>query len=106
MLAVASTMPASRIVMKVAYWLRLAEHIDDEVLAGLAPQQRVIRASRLRRARRNRAADWRNPKVGIDPRRSSQPRCLMKYAALRLRADEVHREVEQEDDADRCCRRQ
>jgi hypothetical protein len=39
-----------------------------------------MRARRLRRARRNRLVASKNPKLGIEPSRSSQPRWLMKYA--------------------------
>ncbi len=40
----------------------------------------MIRARRLRRASRNSAVNGKNPNVGIEPSRSSQPRRPMKYA--------------------------
>ena len=51
---------------------------------------RVIRVSRLSRARRNRAVNGMKPKLGIDPRRSSQPRWPTKYARFGFEPREVH----------------
>ena len=80
MLATLSTIPASRIVMNVAYWLRLWRTSRTRSLPAWPRSSRVIRASRLRRARRSRAVSGMKPKLGIDPSRSSQPRWLTKYA--------------------------
>ena len=68
--------------MKVAYWLRLASTSITRSLPACPRSSLVIRARRLRRARRNRADAWKNPKAGIDPMRSSQPRWPMKYARV------------------------
>ena len=84
MLATHSTMPAARIVMNVAYWPRLSSTSLTSALRFWPPISLRMRASRLRRARRNSAVSWKNPKLGIDPRRSSQPRWWMKYADLGL----------------------
>ena len=82
MLAMLRTMPASRIVMKVAYWLRLASTSITRSLPACPRSSLVIRARRLMRASRNNAVAWMNPRAGIDPIRSSQPRSSMKYARV------------------------
>ena len=83
-LATLSTIPASRIVMNVAYWPRFLSTSMTRSLPAWPRSRRVIRVSRLRRASRNRAVNGMKPKLGIDPSRSSQPRWPMKYARFGL----------------------
>ena len=70
--------------MNVAYWPRFLSTSRTRSLPAWPRSRRVIRASRLRRARRNSAVNGMKPKLGIDPSRSSQPRWPMKYARFGL----------------------
>ena len=84
MLETLITIPARRIVMNVAYWLRFLRTSRTRSLPAWPRSSRVILARRLNRARRNSAENGMKPKVGIEPRRSSQPRAPMKYADFGL----------------------
>ena len=79
-----STMPASRIVMNAAYWLRLRRTSMTRSLPAWPRSSRVILARRLSRNRRSKAVARKKPRLGIDPSRSSQPRAPMKYARFGL----------------------
>ena len=95
-----SAIPASRIVMNVAYWLRFLRTSRTRSLPAWPRSNRLIRASRLRRASRNSAVNRRNAE-GRDRAEQVEPaRAADEVRALRLRSGEVHREVEQEDEAD------
>ena len=86
--------------MNVAYWPRFRRTSRTRSLPAWPRRSRVIRASRLRRARRNKAVNGMKPKLGIEPSRSSQPALADEVGPLRLRAGEVDREVAEEDHAD------
>ena len=82
---VVRTMNISSSDTNSAYWPRFLtmSSISSRLCCPLS--KRMIRASRDSRARRNSAVNRKNPRVGIEPSRSSQPRRRMKYS---LRGDE------------------
>jgi DNA-binding CsgD family transcriptional regulator len=75
-----STRNANSIVMKAAYSPRFLATSWTSCFLFLPRNNRAILASRLRRARRSSAVNWKNPRVGMEPSRSSHPRCFMRYS--------------------------
>ncbi len=74
------TRKAESTVMNPAYWPRFSSTSRMSRRRLLPLSMRLIRISRLRRARRSSAVAGNPTRAGNEPRRSSQPRWVMKYS--------------------------